>query len=80
MNAFAKAAFTDADQRPIHHLQQLPLVVALAEKKFLGVGAGRAIGDVLRGVLVGRTAILLGTRDGTPQLLLADLQTLFECL
>jgi len=31
----------------------LPLIVALVEEKFLGIGTRRLVGDILRGVLIG---------------------------
>ena len=78
VNTFPEAAFADAHQRLIHHLQKLPLVVALAEQEFLGVGAGGAVGDVLSGVLIGRAAVLLRAGDGATQLLLPRFQPLLE--
>src|ERR1700686_4939282 len=74
VDALAEAALADAQQRLFHHLQQLPLVVALGEEKFLGVGAGSTIGNVLRGVFVRRATILLGARYRAAQLLLSCFQ------
>ena len=48
-NAFSEAAFANARKRAFDHVEQLPVVVALAEEKLLGVGTGGAIGDILRG-------------------------------
>jgi hypothetical protein len=79
VDALAKAAFADARQRFLHHLQQLPLVVALAEQKFFGVGTGCAVGNVLRRVFIGRAAVGLRARHRAPQVLLPRLQPLFEC-
>ena len=59
VDTFAEAAFADPCQGSIHHLQQLPLVVALAEQKFLGIGTGSAVGDVLRSVFIRGTSIRL---------------------
>src|SRR5271169_5313463 len=70
VDALAEAAFADARQRFLHHLQKLPLVVALAEEKFFGVGTGGAIGDILRRVFVGGAAVGLSARHRTPQILL----------
>src|ERR1700675_4171644 len=58
-DTLSKAAFADARERSINHIEQLAIVVALTEKKFLVVGAGGAIGDVLSGLIVGRTTVLL---------------------
>src|SRR5580658_5736918 len=74
MDALAEAAFADARQSLIHHLQQLPLVVALAEKKFLGVGTGGAIGNVLGRVFVGGASVCLGAGDRAAQVLLPGLK------
>jgi hypothetical protein len=76
----AETAFPDSRQRPIHHLQKLPLVVALAEQKFLGVGTGRPVGNILRCVLVSGAAIGLRSRDCAAQLLLPRFQSLLECV
>src|SRR5580658_1357723 len=62
VDAFAKAAFANAGQRPLDHLQQLPLVVALAEQKLFGVRTGGAVGNVLRRIFIGRAAVGLGAR------------------
>jgi hypothetical protein len=48
-NAFSEAAFANAGQGAIDHIEQLAVVVALAEEEFLVIGTGGAIGDVLRG-------------------------------
>src|ERR1700684_1580678 len=53
MDALPEAAFADPRQRSLHHLQQGPLVVALAEEKLFRVRARGAVGDVLRRVLIG---------------------------
>src|SRR6266852_435877 len=44
-NALPEAAFADARESAIDHVEQLPVVIALAEKKFLIVGTGGAVGD-----------------------------------
>jgi hypothetical protein len=56
----------------------LPLVIALAEEKFFGVGAGGAIRNVLSRVFVGGAAISLRAGDGAAQFLLPGLKPLFE--
>ena len=60
MDALAEAAFADARQRSLDHLQELPLIVALAEEKLFGVGTGGAVGDVLRRILIGGAPVGLG--------------------
>lgn len=77
-DAFAKAALANARQRALDHLQQLAVVVALMKEKFLGVRTGRAVGDVLRRILIDRAPVLLRTRDHAAQLVLPRLQPLFE--
>jgi len=79
VDALAEVALADSRQRSIHHLQQLPLVVALAEKKLFGVGAGSAIGDVLSGVFVGGATVRLGSGDRAPKFLLPCLEPLLKC-
>src|SRR5580698_9067018 len=78
VDALAEAAFANAHQRLLHHLQKLPLVVALAEQKFLGVGAGGAVGNVLGRILVRRAPVLLRAVHGAAQILLPRLQPLLE--
>jgi hypothetical protein len=51
-DAFSEAAFANARERAFDQVEQLPVVVALAEKEFLGVGTGGSIGDVLGGLFV----------------------------
>jgi hypothetical protein len=58
-DAFSEAAFTDAGESAIDHIEELAVVVALAEKEFLVVGTGGAVGDVLGGFIVGGAAVLL---------------------
>src|SRR5450432_3030758 len=78
MNALAKIALAQPHQRLIHHLQQLALVIALAEEKFLGVGTGGSVGDVLRRIFVRRAAVFLRAVDRDAQLLPPRLQSLLE--
>ena len=80
VDALAKTAFANARQSLLHHLEQLALIVALAEQELLGVGTGGAVGNVLRRILVGRAPVGLGARHGAAQILLPRLQPLFECL
>src|SRR5580693_7287668 len=79
VDALAKAAFANPRQRLLDHLQQLPLVVALAEQKFFGVGTGGAVGNILRRVFVGGAAVGLRARHRAAQILLPRLQPLLEC-
>jgi hypothetical protein len=80
VDAFAEAAFADAGQGLINHLQQLALIVALAEEKFLVVGTGGAVGDILRRVFVGGTSVGLVAVHRAAQLLLPRFQTFLECV
>ena len=73
VNTLAETAFADASQSLIHHLQELPLIVALAEEKFFRVGAGRPIGNVLGRIFVSGAAVGLGTIHGAAQFLLTVL-------
>ena len=57
--ALSKAAFADPRQSPIDHIEQLSVVVALAEEEFLVVGTRGAIGNILRSLFVGGAPILL---------------------
>jgi len=78
VDAFPEAAFANARQSFIHHLQELPLVVALAEQKLFGVGTGGAIGDVLGRIFIGGAPVGLRAGDGSAQLLLPRLKPLLE--
>src|ERR1700735_5379993 len=78
VDALSEAAFANADQRLFHHLQKLPLVVALAEQKFLGVGAGSAVGNILGRILVRRAPVFLRAVYSAAQILLPRLQPLLE--
>src|SRR5437868_14292495 len=73
-NAFPEAALADALQSAFHHLQELAFIVALAKEEFLGIGAGGAVGNILRGIFIGAAPILLGAADIAAQLLLPRLQ------
>src|SRR5580698_474804 len=66
-DAFPKTAFADARQSTVHHIEQLAVVITLAEKKFLVVGAGSAVGDVLSGLIVGGATVLLITDNHLAQ-------------
>ena len=79
-DALAEGAFANARQSPVYHLQELPVVVALMEEEFLGIGARGTIGDVLRRVLIRRAPVLLCTGDHAAQLLLPRLQSFLELI
>jgi hypothetical protein len=77
-DAFSEAAFTDAGKRIVNHVEQLAVVVALTEEKFLVVGTCGAIGDVLRGFIVGGATVLLIAHDHVAQFLTPGFQPLPE--
>jgi len=79
-NAFSEAAFVDAGQSAVDHVEQLAVVVALAEEEFLVIGTGGAIGDVLRGLIVGGAAVLLIARHHVAQFLAPGFQPFSECV
>ena len=47
-DALPKHSFVDTIQRALHHLQQLPFVIALVKQEFLGIRVCRPVPDVLR--------------------------------
>src|SRR5262249_1491282 len=65
-DALAEATLADARKRFVDHLQELALVVALAEQKFLGIGARRAVGNVLCCVFIRGAAVGLRAVDRAP--------------
>ena len=77
-DAFPESAFMDARQRIFHHLEQLPVIIALMKQKFLVVGTGCAVGNVLRGFFVHGAPVLFRARDHTPQVLLPRFQSFPE--
>src|SRR5437763_1204739 len=79
-NALAEDAFAQAAERALHHLEELAVVVGLVEEELFVIGAGGAVGDVLRAIEVGGPAVLLRARDGAAQRLLPLLQLLAEVL
>jgi hypothetical protein len=78
--AFSEAAFADAGESAIDHIEQLPVVIALAEEEFLVVGTGGAVGDVLRGFIVDRTTVLLIADNHVAQFLAPGFQFFSERL
>jgi len=79
-NAFSEAAFADASESAINHVEQLAVVVALAEEEFLVVGTGGAIGDVLSRLIVGGTAVLLIADNHVAQFVAPGFQSFSERL
>jgi hypothetical protein len=79
-DALSEAAFADAGESAIDHVEQLAVVIALAEKKFLVVRTGGAVGDVLRGLIVDRTAVLLIADNHVAQFLAPGFQFFSERL
>jgi len=79
-NAFSEAALANASKSAIDHIEQLAVVVALAEKKFLVVGTGGAIGDVLSGLIVGGTAVLLIADNHVAQFVAPGFQSFSKCI
>src|SRR5579871_256797 len=79
-DALAKVPLANAVKGAVDHLQQLAVGVALVEEELLVVGIGRAIGNVLRRLQIGVTAVLSGPGHGGAQLPLTLLQPLLECL
>jgi len=51
-DAFSETPFAYARERSVDHVEQLTVIIALAEEEFLVVRTGGAIGDVLRGLIV----------------------------
>ena len=76
--AFAKFAFADPLQGSFDHRQQLAIIIALGKQKFLGVGACRAVGNVLRSLLISNAAVFFRAAHGFAQDLLALFQTFFK--
>lgn len=76
--AFAKFAFADPLQGSFDHRQQLTIIIALGKQKFLGIGTRRAVGNVLRSLLISDAAVFFRTAHGFAQDLLALFQTFFK--
>src|ERR1035438_3680348 len=79
-DAFSEAAFADARESAVDHVEQLAIVVALAEKKFLGVGTGGAVGNVLRCLVIGGASVLLVPDHHLAQFLTPRFQSFSECI
>jgi len=79
-DAFSEAAFADAGESAIDHVEQLAVVIALAEEELLVVGTGGAVGDVLRGLIVDGTTVLLIADNHMAQFLTPGFQLFSERL
>ncbi|HSZ62681.1 MAG TPA: hypothetical protein VK828_12845 [Terriglobales bacterium] len=79
-DAFSEAPFAYARQRSIDHIEQLTVIIALAEKKFLVVRTGGAISDILRRLIIGGATILLVAHNHVAQFLAPGFQSLPERL
>jgi hypothetical protein len=58
----AVGAIFEAFQGFVDHLQETPVLIALVEKEFLGIGVGGLVGDILSGFFVRLTPVALGLR------------------
>src|SRR5690349_23704292 len=77
-DALPKVTLANAIMRPLDHLQELTVIVALVEEKFLGIGARGAVGDILCRILIYGPPVLLRARDHAPQVMLTAFQPLPE--
>src|SRR5208282_2434342 len=77
-DTFSEAAFADASESAIDHVEQLAVVVALAEEEFLVIGTGGAVRDVLSGLIVGGTAVLLIADNHVAQFVAPGFQSFSE--
>ena len=57
----------DSVESLFDELQDSPVVAALVEKKLFRVGVGGSVGNILRGLFVGLSAVLLALPDPMPQ-------------
>src|SRR6266403_1732175 len=73
-NALSEAAFADARESAIDHIEQLAVVIALAEEEFLVIGTGGAVGDVLRRLIVDSATVLLIADNHVAQFLAPGFQ------
>src|SRR5258708_36651392 len=79
-DAFSEAAFADAGESAIDHIEQLAIIIALAEEELLVVGTGGAVGDVLRGLVIDSTTVLLIADNHVAQFLAPGFQLFSERL
>src|SRR5215472_10243249 len=63
-HTLSERTFADPLQRRFHHLEQLAFIVALRKQKFLGVGTGSTVCDVLGRILIGDAAIFFRAAYG----------------
>ena len=49
----AQAVFTalDSDERVLNQLEDAPVVIALMKEKFLGIGIGGLVGDIVKSIV-----------------------------
>ena len=78
-NALPEGTFAHAAECAFNHLKELALVVALVKEEFLLVGAGCAIGNVLRRICHISVATLdLVSRDVVSKFVLAIFEPFFK--
>lgn len=75
-----ETAFAEAGESAVHHQKQLAVVVALAKQEFLVVRTRGTIGDILRGLFIGRATVLLVAGNHVAQFLLSCFQSFSEVL
>src|SRR5271166_2103858 len=73
-DALTEGPFANTVERAVHHLQELALIVALGKQKFLVIGIGRPISDVLCRFQIGVTPVLSCAIHSVAQFSLAVLQ------
>jgi hypothetical protein len=78
--ALSKNSVADTIQSALHHLQELPFVIALVKQEFLVIRVCRPVPNVLRRLQISIAAVLGSSVYGLPQIPLAGLQALFECV
>jgi hypothetical protein len=76
--AEAEGRRLNAIQRVVDQMEHAPIVVALVEEEFLGVGIRGLIGNILSAFFVRFSSILFGFRYQAQQLCLFGKQTLPE--
>jgi hypothetical protein len=79
-NTLSETAFSNASERAIHHVQELTVVVALTEEKFLVIGTRSAISDVLRRLIIGGAPVLLILDNHLTQLVAPGFKPLLKSL
>lgn len=69
-HAQAIRAVLEALQGLVYQLQHATVVIALVKEKFLGVGIGRLVSDILRGFRVRLPSVVFRFRNQAQQLIL----------